>query len=169
MRIERGVQSDCSEAVFRFYTSNPIDVKNIIEGIQRAGEIELRNQGILEEESPILWKDHKGEVPLFDSLQEYENFRFTEKGQVICFQGNDVPNSFIIRVRHDGLKRDTEWTDYIKENDIVVEDAVYSDDLRQYARDCVNSLDYWDDYGGVIDHPMPELEIKMEEVLSHED
>lgn len=61
MRIEYGVQSNCSESVFRFYTLDPKEIQTILQAI--ADEISVNTE----------FEPHQNqEVPLFKTAEEYD-------------------------------------------------------------------------------------------------
>ena len=154
MKIEQGLNPNCSEAVFRFYTLEPKKIQTILQAI--ANEISAT-----EGDNIPAWKNQK--VPLFKTAEEYDS-KWNKKGKASYSGGtygktllkacaglgdNEAvvtiekdKGAFVLNIGNNSISEDkTGWVEKIQDIGIKVIEAEggnkESDELREkYARDC---------------------------------
>jgi hypothetical protein len=153
MKIEKGLNPNCSEAVFRFYTTKPKDIQFILQAF--ADEISAT-----EGDNVPSWKNQK--VPIYKKAEMYAT-KFDKKdnyyGNVIlkdCAGLGDNEavvtiekdkKAFVLNIGNNSISENkTGWVQIIKGLGIRViepEDPKEGKELQdKYARDCCCGIEY---------------------------
>lgn len=176
MRIEKGFEVNCSEAVFRFYTVEPKEIQKILESIRLSV---LHNKDA--------WKNGcKKPIPLFKKAEMYDTGYTGKPSYALVYEGGKGDkeikqvmsheeaikkaypkgslmevcaglgdNEVIVTVNKDNFTLNIgnndigkEWVETVKSMGIEVEEAEYSEELRNIARDCTCGLVFFEGYSG---------------------
>lgn len=177
MKVEYGINPNCSEAVFRFGTVDPKEIHIILQAL--ADEISANNSG---------WG--KQRVPLFKTAEEYDTKYspatnaeydkvFKLKGRefekaLMALRKKEYPKtilktcaglgdnecivsiekemgSFVLNIGNNSISDNkTGWIEAVEALGIKVEEAEYSKNLRDRARDCCCGIKYFDGYENLV-------------------
>ena len=141
MRIERGLSPNCSEAVFRFYTLDPEQARQILQAF--ANEVAGGNGHVAET------------IPSLTRIEEIEQVRFAAcagLGEPItqCHVEKNL-GAFVLCIGNNDLSPEGKACQAVKDLGIQVEEAETSPSLvRQYARDCTCGIVWFDGYPGCV-------------------
>ena len=141
MKIEVGLSPNCSEAVFRFYTLDPGQAREILQAF--AKEVAGGNGHVAED------------IPPIERIEEVEKVRFAAcagLGEPItqCHVEKDL-GAFVLCIGNNDLSPEGEACATVKRLGIKVEEAETSPSLvRQYARDCTCGIVWFDGYAGRV-------------------
>ena len=148
MRIEVGFQPSCSEAVFRFHTVDPKNVRIILQAL--ADEVQAHYP---DDEK---WrKESTKTVSKQIDVSKYEDVNIRNCAGL---GDNDTVISvdkkkgyFTVNIGNNDISDDkTGWKDVIKGLKIKIQEAEYSKELTDLARDCTCGITYFDGYKGLI-------------------
>ncbi len=141
MKIERGLNPNCSEAVFRFYTEDAETASKILQAF--ANEV-ARAYGNPPEAIPPLTAIQQVEGVTFGACAGLGEpitrcrWEYKKKAFVLCIGNND-------------LSADGEGCRTVRELGIQVEEAETSPSLaRRWARDCTCGIEWFADYPGRV-------------------
>jgi hypothetical protein len=126
MKVSMVLNPNCSEAVFRFWTADPEQIRQIV-------------QAFADETSPGFT------VPKLQKAEDVGRVEFpacNHDGE--CFFESEL-GAFILRVGNNDLQG--EACEFVESLGIVVEEAETSPDLsEQYARDCTCGIKHFNGY-----------------------
>lgn len=135
MRLEKGLNPNCSEAVFRFYTEDPKIAHQILEAFaQEVGEVN---------EHPIEI------IPEFKTMEEIKKISFSACAGI----GDPVTKciwepkkrAFVLCIGNNDIAPDGKGCEKVRELGIKVEEAETCKDLLKYARDCTCGNVFFDE------------------------
>lgn len=147
MKVSLALNPNCSEAVFRFWTADPEQIRQIV-------------QAYMNETSP------GSKAPVLKKAEDVGQVRFSacnHDGECIF---EPELGAFVLRVGNNDL-REGGANAFVKSLGIVVEEAETSPELdEQYARDCTCGAVFFDGYErrklGVSVNPLVNLMRKQE-------
>lgn len=133
---ERILNPNCSESVFRFHTTEPVNMQKILQAI--ADEIGANNTEY--------FKGQK--VKLLKTAEEYESKTILrgcaglgDNDAVIEVHKDD--GFFTLNIGNNDISANTtNWTGIINALDIRAEEAEFDKELRDIARDCTCGMDF---------------------------
>ena len=151
MRIEKGFQPSCSEAVFKFWTVKPEEVRDIIQGLANEVDSFYKKDGDTEQQK---WR--KGtvkKVPLYNDIEKYGNLNIRScagLGDNDCvIHIKPGKGYFTLNIGNNDIQEGY-FTEDIRTMGIWVEEAEYSKDLKKIARDCTCGIRFFDGYDRLI-------------------
>ena len=135
MRCEQGVNPNCSEAVFRFYTEDPKVAHQILDAF--AQEVAEVNK-------------HPAEViPEFQQMEDVKRISFSAcagMGEPVtkCIW-EPKKKAFVLCIGNNDIAPDGKGCEKVRELGVKVEEAEVCKDLLKYARDCTCGNIFFDD------------------------
>ena len=135
MRIENGVQSNCSEAVFRFYTADPKVAHRILQAF--ADEVAEANKHLAEI------------IPEFQEIEKIKHVSFgacAGLGEPVtkCIWEPKL-RAFVLCIGNNDILPDGKGCKTVRELGIKVEEAEICQELQKYARDCTCGNVFFED------------------------
>ena len=126
MRIEQGLNPNCSEAVFRFYTEDPQTAHKILQAF--ADEIAETNE-------------HPAEiVPEFARIEEIDKISFSACAglgePVTKCVWEPKKRAFVLCIGNNDISPDGKGCGTVRKLGIRMAEAESCKDLQKYARDC---------------------------------
>ena len=126
MKIERGCNPNCSEAVFRFHTDDPKVAHRILQAF--ADEVAEANEHPVEI------------VPEFRRMEDIERVSFSAcaglgKPVTKCIW-EPKRKAFVLCIGNNDISPDGKGCNTVRELAVRVEEAETCQDLLKYARDC---------------------------------
>ena len=137
MRIETGVNPNCSEAVFRFYTEDPKLAHQILQAF--ADEVAEANE-------------HPARViPEFQEMEKIKQVSFSAcagLGEPVtkCIWEPRL-KAFVLCIGNNDISPDGKGCQTVRDLGIKVEEAEVCADLQKYARDCTCGDVFFQDFG----------------------
>ena len=126
------LNSNCSEAVFRFYTLDPEKMHKILSWIAE----EVRADGI---DVP--------EIPEFEDPKQYESVVIPAVNYDGVVTVEEDKGAFRLNIGNNSISPNTTgWIEKIIQLGIEVEEAEFSEELSKLARDCTCGIRYFTDY-----------------------
>lgn len=143
MEIGRGVNPNCSEAVFRFYTLDPKKMYGILSAVLRSVNDALGN-------SP----DKRDRVPKFSDPERYDDFSFPAINHNGFVTVEPKRGSFVLCCGNNALTDESSWRFAVIDNEVYIEEAERSGGLTdEYARDCTCGIEFFPDYPRRLEEP----------------
>ena len=126
MKMETGLNPNCSEAVFRFYTDQVDTARNILQAF--ADEVAKMNERPVEI------------VPEFGTMEEIEKISFSAcagLGEPVtkCIW-EPKKRAFVLCIGNNDISPDGKGCHTVRDLGICVQEAETCKDLQRYARDC---------------------------------
>lgn len=143
MEVEKGINPNCSEAVFRFYTLDPEEMHAILSAILRSVNNALRD-----------FPDKCNPVPKFSDPESYNGFSFPAINHNGFVTVEPKRGSFVVCCGNNALTDDDSWRYAVIDRDVYVEEAEHSEELKsEYARDCTCGIEFFPDYPRLLEEP----------------
>ena len=141
MRIETGVNPNCSEAVFRFHTEDTEVARKILQAFANEVAAAYRNPPEI--------------IPALTAIQQVEGIFFgacAGLGEPVTrCRYEPRKKAFVLCIGNNDLSPDGEGCRKVRELGIKVEEAETNPSLaRKWARDCTCGLEWFTDYPGRI-------------------
>ncbi len=141
MKIEIGVNPNCSEAVFRFHTEDTEIARKILQAF--ADEVAQANHSVAEM------------IPPLAQIGEVEGIAFSAcagLGEPITkCHWDRQRKAFVLCIGNNDLSPDGKGCRTVRELGVKVEEAETSPTLaRRWARDCTCGIEWFSDYPGRI-------------------
>jgi len=126
------LNSNCSEAVFRFYTLDPEKMHKILSWIAE----EVRADGIV-----------VSEIPKFEDPKQYESVVIPAANYDGVVTVEEDKGAFRLNIGNNSISsNETGWIEKIMQLGIEVEEAEFSEELSKLARDCTCGITYFENY-----------------------
>ncbi|KXA90362.1 hypothetical protein AKJ61_00750 [candidate division MSBL1 archaeon SCGC-AAA259B11] len=143
MEIEKGINPNCSEAVFRFYTLDPEKMHAILSSMLRSVNNALGD-----------FPDKRSRVPKYGEPERYNGFSFPAINHDGFVTVEFERGSFVVCCGNNALTDDDSWRYAVIDNEVHVEEAEFSDALKdEYARDCCCGIEFFPDYPRLLENP----------------
>ena len=140
MKVEVGLNPNCSEAVFRFYTEDPQVAHKILQAF--AEEVAEANQHPVEI------------VPEFKEVAEIEKVSFgacAGLGEPVtkCIWEPKL-KAFVLCIGNNDISPDGKGCQTVRQLHIKVEEAEATPNLQKYARDCTCGNVFFEEYANPL-------------------
>jgi hypothetical protein len=136
MRVEKGLNPNCSEAVFRFYTEDPQVAHKILQAF--ADEVAEVNE-------------HPAQIiPEFQEMEKIKQISFSAcagLGEPITkCMWEPGKKAFVLCIGNNDITPDGKGCQTVRDLGVRVEEAETCKDLQKYARDCTCGNVFFEDY-----------------------